>query len=73
MLRISMLSNSSKLKIELIHRGLTQADLARKLGISNQYMCDISKGRKRPAPIIARLVKEFKLPEALFGQRSKAA
>ena len=71
--RISMLPNISKIKIQLIERDLTQTKLARDLGISKQYLCDILQGRKRPQPIINRLVDELKFPRSLFPEKRKAA
>ncbi len=72
--RTSMaLKNSSKFKIELLKRGLSQVEVARRLEISKQYMCDIVQGRKCPKHLTSRLVEEFGLPEGLFAGLRKAA
>ena len=69
--RTSMLhKNSNNFKIELLHLGLSQSEVARQLAISRQYVSDIVHGRKTPRLIIGRMVEEIGLPEYLFPKKA---
>ncbi len=47
----------------------TQADYAKKLGLSRANLCDIEKGRKLVSPErAAKIAKKMKLPEAVLIQ-----
>lgn len=39
-------------RIERMCFGTTQAAVARQLGISKQYLCDILAGRREPGPLV---------------------
>jgi transcriptional regulator with XRE-family HTH domain len=54
-------------KVALLRRGLTQRQVARKLGISDRYMSDIILGNRKAPRIRARLVKELGLPARAVG------
>ncbi len=48
---------------------ITQAALAKKIGISRQYLCDVEKGRRLVSPEqAARFAKAFGHPPSLFVQ-----
>jgi len=67
------LKHSTNFKIELLKRGLSQVEVASKLGISKQYLCDIVQGRRCPQPLVRRMVTEIGLPKSLFPRLKEAA
>jgi transcriptional regulator with XRE-family HTH domain len=50
------LSDVTKFKIALLKRNLSQRNVARRLDVSDQYLCDMVKGRRRWPP---RLVSKM--------------
>jgi transcriptional regulator with XRE-family HTH domain len=46
---------------------VSQVDLAKRVGLSRQYLCDIEKGRRPVSPDLAvRLARALGYPQALF-------
>jgi DNA-binding XRE family transcriptional regulator len=54
------------LRVARASMDLTQAELAKSLGIAKGTLCDIEKGRQLVSPVLARkIAKKAKLSEAL--------
>ena len=58
-----------ELKIELLRRGIACNEIADRLGISPQYLCDVMKGRTSAPHIRKRLVEEIGLPAHLVAHK----
>ncbi|MEK7602045.1 MAG: helix-turn-helix transcriptional regulator [Patescibacteria group bacterium] len=58
----------NRVHIERMERGLTQEELALRLGVSRQTVISIEKGNYAPSVILAlKIAKVFKLPvERIF-------
>jgi DNA-binding transcriptional regulator LsrR (DeoR family) len=66
---------NAELRILLIRRGLTQAQLADKLGVRREYLNRILVGAKAGYHIRVRLVREFGFPDWILDvpQQSRKA
>ena len=62
-----------EITIFLLRKGITRPELARRLGITNQYLHDILHGKRRALHVRSRLVHEFGFPEDLVEYQKKAA
>lgn len=63
------------LKVLMDKDGQTPAGLARKLGISLQYLCDILAGRttlKRSPELLKRIAEELNVPSSMIERKASA-
>lgn len=59
--------DTTDLKIVLLQRRLKQKEIAERLGISPQRLCDILHGRRAEPMIRKRLITEIGLPGKLIN------
>lgn len=60
-------SQTIELKCWLIRHGLTQPKVARRLGITRQYLSDIIKGKRKAPRVRRQLVEEIGIPSDLVA------
>ncbi len=71
-MRVMALTLSYYLARERFRAGVKQKDFAAKAGITQGYLSDIAKGKRRPGPDVARKISaatggKVKLETLLFG------
>jgi transcriptional regulator with XRE-family HTH domain len=64
---------NTELRILMLRRGLTQAQLAEQLGVTRPYMNRILTGRADGFRVRVRLVREFGFPEWLLDPAPRPA
>jgi plasmid maintenance system antidote protein VapI len=60
------LTQHTQLRIHLLERNLSQRGIAKKLGITVQYLNDVLRGRRSGSSIRGRLSSEFGIPSHLI-------
>ncbi len=61
------------LRIAVMQLGVTQAHIARELGVTPQFLCDVLSKRRRSKRVIDALFNKYGLPAEYQGYFEKAA